>query len=327
MQLEESQPIPPTHRWGVPEPWHVAPRYEIHRHGLLAEYEETARSWEQLEAGYYSYYRHYHPLEIQALSGELAALHEGDTEAVLKFAHNYGLLGYGFLKEPLQEITESEPLSWIWAHAETARRVLRLLTLLWEQDQGLGQYLASIAESAPQVGTIFETQQWPQFAAHFPPDRVTNVFFRHAQVRDPRQYAHWKIDGVGSSITGLDPQEQREIAWYVVFRSINANMEAVIPQLLMTDEGVPRRGFQDRHGFPELAPITVIYIHLLDLAAGLGQCGECRRCGKPFTLLGEKKGPKPNYCPRPDGTKGDSLCSQRARTERHRNKPKGGPDD
>ena len=322
---EDSQTIPATHRWGVPKRWHVAPRYEIYPYGLLSEYEETPRSEEQLEAEFYSYYRHYHPLEIQALSGELAALHEGDTDAVLQFAHNYGLLGYGCLKEPLQEITESEPLSWIWAHAETARRVLKLLTLLLEQDQGLGQYLASIAEQAPEVGTAFESK-WKELAWAFPIDSVTNVFFRHAQGRDPNQYAHWDIEGVGRSITALDSQEQREIAWHVVFRSINANMEAVIPQLLMTDEGVPRRGFQDRHGFPELAPITVIYIHLQDLAAGLGQFGECKRCGKLFTLLGDKKGPKPNYCPRSDGTKGDSFCSQRARTERWRNKSKGGSD-
>ena len=88
------------------------PRYEIDRYGVLAEYEEAPRSLEQLEAEYYSYYRLYHPLEIQALSGELAALHEGDTDAVLQFADNYGLLGYGCLKGPLQELTEPEPLSY-----------------------------------------------------------------------------------------------------------------------------------------------------------------------------------------------------------------------
>ena len=47
MYLEDSQPIPPTHRWGVPAPWHVAPRYEIDQHGLLAEYDDPLRDLEQ----------------------------------------------------------------------------------------------------------------------------------------------------------------------------------------------------------------------------------------------------------------------------------------
>ena len=278
---------------------------------------------EQLEAEYYSYYRFYDPLNIQALPLELAGLHEGDRAGVLQFTHNYGLLGYGNLKGDLQEPGEGEPLEWIWAHAETVRRVLKLLTLLLAQDKGLGEYLASIAEQATQAGTVFESSQ---FAALYPPDHVTNVFFRHAKGRDPTQYAHWDINGVGSSIIGLDSREQHTLAWYVVLRSINANMEAVIPQLVMTDEGVLRRGFQDR-GFLALALITAIYIHLHDIASGMGDVGECRWCGKFFTFPGDKKGPKPYYCPRSDGTEGDSYCSQRSRTKRFRNKPKGGSND
>ena len=127
MQPEDSQPISPSHRWWTPEPWHVAPRYEIDRYGLLAEYEETPRSLEQLEAEYYSYYRFYDPLTIQELPLELAALHEGDRAGALQFAHKNGLLGYGNLKGDLQEWGEGEPPEWIWAHAETVRRVLKLL--------------------------------------------------------------------------------------------------------------------------------------------------------------------------------------------------------
>jgi hypothetical protein len=291
---------------------HLSSLPSIDSQGLLAECDETPTHWEQRTT---EHYQSYDPLMIRELPGELATLHMGDKAAVLWFAHKRGLLGYGCLKGDWQEPQEWEPLGWIWAHAETVRRVLKLIRLLRDQDKKLGEYLESIAEHMPQAGSAFETK-WREFAPVFPAERVTNVFFSHAQGRDPNQYAHWDIEGVGRSITALDSREQREIAWYVVCRSINANVERVFPQLVTTDYSGAYHQFQ----YPAL--ITAVYLHLYDVAAGRTGVGECSRCGKFFPLPDDRSGPKPRYCPRPEGEIGESYCSLRTRKERWRTKLK-----
>jgi hypothetical protein len=342
MQREGYQEVIPGGRWGSPpKGWPIAPHYQIvdvlsqrkegsrhfakrgwqlrfdplpdiERQGLLVEHDEVRTTWEQREA---EYYHHYDPLAVPGLPSELAALHEGNHTAMLKFAHKRGLLGYGCLKEPLKEALEPEPLAWIWAHAETVRRVLKLIRLLRDQDKQLGEYLESIAEHVPQAGSAFETK-WRQFAPLFPAEYVTNVFFSHAQDRDSNQYVHWDIEGVGRSITALDSQEQREIAWHVVCRSINSNVERVFPQLATTDYSGAHHQFQ----YPAL--ITAVYLHLYDIAAGRTDIGECVRCGSFFPLPRDRAGPKPCYCPRTDDTTGESYCSLRIRKERWQKKQK-----
>jgi hypothetical protein len=284
----------------------------IDSQGLLAECDEMPTDWEQITT---EHYRPYDPLTIRELPGELAVLHEGDKIAVLQFAHRRGLLGYGWLKEDRQEPKEWEPLAWVWAHAETVSRVLKLIRLLRDQDKQLGEYLESIAEHVPRAGSAFETE-WRQFASLFPAECVTNVFFSHAQGRDLNQYAHWAIEGVGRSITALDYQEQREIAWYVVCRSINANVERVFPQLATADSSEVHHQFQ----YPAL--ITAAYLHLYDVAAGRTDIGECAYCGNFFPLPSNRSGPRPRYCPRTDSTTGESYCSLRIRKERWQIKQK-----
>ena len=332
----------PGGRWGSPSKgWPVAPHYEIvdvlsqreedsrqfakrgwqlsfdslpdiQRQGLLIEHDEVPTTWEQIEAGYY---RHYDPLMASSLPSELAALHEGDRTAVLKFAHKRGLLGYGCLKGPREEPQEPEPLAWIWAHSETVRRVLKLIRLLRDRDNQLGQYLASIVEQAPRAGSSFEAV-WQQYESLFPADRVTNVFFSHAQGRSPTQYAHWYIKGTNKPITALEDQEQHEVGWFIVSRYINANVETVAPQLAISDA----EGLFHSYQYPAL--ITAVYIHLYDIAAGRTDIGECAYCGNFFPLPSNRSGPRPRYCPRTDGTTGESYCSLRIRKERWQIKQK-----
>ena len=255
----------------------------------------------------------YDPLLVDALPDELAALSEVEDWEILRFAHKRGMLGYGYLKWPRQQPWEPEPLGWIRAHAETAHRTLELIRLLHDQDRQLGSYLASIAGEPPPG---FIEDNWPLGESPYSDDQVTNLFFRHAQSRNPVQWCHWDIEGAGRSVADLDFHEQSEIGWYVVSRFINSNIESVKPELVMTDEGVLARAFGCR------TLITAIYIQLHDIAAGLRSVAECLYCGNSFTFPRDRRGPKPQYCPQTEPEVGliktttGSLCFQRARKER-----------
>lgn len=76
--------------------------------------------------------RLYSPSTRLELPGEFAKLERGNEEAVLKFASTYGLLGYSNLL-PTKEFAArpvSDPLEWIWSHAETVRLAFTLKDVL-----------------------------------------------------------------------------------------------------------------------------------------------------------------------------------------------------
>jgi hypothetical protein len=75
--------------------------------------------------------RGYDPLIHPEIPGHLAKLRHGDTEAVLKFAQAYGMLGYRAYIPPERwarggVIPIGDPLEWIWVHAATLRICLEL---------------------------------------------------------------------------------------------------------------------------------------------------------------------------------------------------------
>ena len=103
------------------------------------------RLWSQGEIKY-----KYAPMTHQELPTEIAQLTWGDTKAVLRFARQYGLLGYDCVvqatleRKPSAEhpilrerLTEhgGEPLRWIWGHANTINVCLTLTNLLQEGDE------------------------------------------------------------------------------------------------------------------------------------------------------------------------------------------------
>src|SRR5687768_6883063 len=65
--------------------------------------------------------RTYQPAEHPEVATEFAKLRDGDTEAVLAFARQWGHLGHDSLRQIASETARyqrgPDPLDWIWAHA------------------------------------------------------------------------------------------------------------------------------------------------------------------------------------------------------------------
>src|SRR5215471_7867219 len=72
----------------------------------------------------------YHPETCPELPQQLARVSRGDTAAALAFVRTYGLLGYAQVAAAVghhaHRDTPGDPLSWIWAHAETVALCLLL---------------------------------------------------------------------------------------------------------------------------------------------------------------------------------------------------------
>jgi len=88
----------------------------------------------------------YVPMECPELPSALAKLRPGDTKAVLRFAREYGLLGYWHIAKGADgEDGEGEPLDWIWAQAHTLNVCLALTGLLEHGErEPLEEYLAGL---------------------------------------------------------------------------------------------------------------------------------------------------------------------------------------
>jgi hypothetical protein len=87
----------------------------------------------------------YAPMEYPQLVTALAQLRAGDEKAVLRFARQYGPLGYDRLMPDT-----GEPLAWIWAHAVIIRVCLRLTTLLTPgSEAALEDYVRRVDWDAP----------------------------------------------------------------------------------------------------------------------------------------------------------------------------------
>jgi hypothetical protein len=72
----------------------------------------------------------YHPETCPALPQQLARVSRGDTAAALAFVRTYGLLGYAQVATAVGRQAHrdalGDPLTWIWAHAETVALCLLL---------------------------------------------------------------------------------------------------------------------------------------------------------------------------------------------------------
>jgi hypothetical protein len=301
--------------------WSVAQVYEI-RHGTLsrdtsANYrlaERSARGEDVPNSEYEALSpKRYLPFAFPNLPIELSKLKPGDEEAVRKFAEFWGALGYGgFPNESGRtNLSAPEPLTWIWAHAETVSRVLKLIRLL--RDSGnpdeteidrriatgkLSAFIDSIKEPDPPGGIEFDMQPFFNPALGY-----KNFFFRIARGTESIDYIH----GYEHPDTPLDPPEV--VGSYVAHETINANIREISPRVIL-EGGKPARS----HSFPAL--ISVIYWHLSNAAVGGIGYRTCAYCKSWFAAHSGKL----EYCPPPPGKKGESTCAYNARAARKKAK-------
>jgi hypothetical protein len=73
---------------------------------------------------------HYRPETCPELPQQLARVARGDTAVALAFVRTYGLLGYAQLAAAVGRGPDSpgagDPLTWIWAHADTVALCLHV---------------------------------------------------------------------------------------------------------------------------------------------------------------------------------------------------------
>ena len=293
-----------SHRQGFGSLWSVADAYSI-SDGKLERAPRLSQSRP-----------FYMPPGFPELATDYAQLHEGDTDAVLGFAHRWGHLGYGEMAGvPLLNSSTTEgsslpslvtnfigtpdPLDWIWAHARGVRACL-----------AAAEYLRTGTAAAvgefPLVPLAGALTRWP---FHLGP---------------PREGMTYGKFGVGDHVQPLplddrppNPGQARlTISWI-----LNHNLRGLTPQIDDQYEGRLKLGYE----FDAL--LHVIYWHVaryaLDSDNDAAQMARCEECSKLF----EKVHGRQRYCPPTEwesrsakqrGGKAESLCSTRARSRRLR---------
>lgn len=248
---------------GFPGLWRVAKEYVIVG-GLLREERETERL--------------YFPVSHRELPSEISKLKNGDEEAVIHFARDFGCFGYPKLIEGHAN-TQGEPLKWIWAHADTIRLCLRLLEGLQDKNGNIPN--RELLEEV--LGDLATPQSSP----------CAKVAYG-AKVRS----CLWSL---GAASRG----EVENLAAMIVKDLINKNLKGISPYLFFDESNNTWRQF-----FSYRALIQVAYWHLANYATGgrIARC-EAEQCGALFLQTDGRQ----RFCPPRLSAKGESLCAIRQR--------------
>jgi len=223
----------------------------------------------------------YHPERCPELPQQLARVSRGDTAAALAFVRTYGLLGYAQVAAAVGHHahwdTPGDPLSWIWAQAETVALCLLLTYGLQTGDDATLQH-GLRAVQLPQ----------PPHADDGPQLIVPAVWDQ------PRVHVCWP--------SPLHSAEDWRAYARAIRRDIlNAHLLGVRPQLV---DG----GAMDHPGCQFQALLAVVYWHLFQIAAqGVVQrCAEasCRAFYVPTRRT-------QRFCP-PEAPARHSRCAVRA---------------
>jgi len=235
------------------------------------------------------------------LPRELSKAATGEEDDVLKFVHRYGLLGYrqawrreeqaGVVAQyPQSEQAEQpkapgDPFGWFVAHAQTVKLVLGLIGALDESDT--------------EVRKQFESR--PEFEVG-----KSLISYRYAR----RGYLdRWK-----SRVMSNEP---RFIALSIVRNVLDANLSGISRCLKV--EGRDEKSEILTHLFQPRNLADAVYWHLADAAVG----GWVRRCADPKCgAFFVAKNVRVKYCPPPKGYEEVSLCMNRAKQQRLRDKRK-----
>jgi hypothetical protein len=240
----------------------------------------------------------YYPIAHPELVSALANLTNGDEQLVLDFANEWGHLGSAEPGSP-DWPSGADPLPWIWAHAETIRRVLQLINLIANgSGSKLEDYLDSIAMP---YRPVIENSRYTRY--EIVPDRYLEglVEYLDTQVLDI-----WEP----TPKSPLPQKSPQEVGREIVTEVINHHLAGVGTGLsYLYGNG---DGFERNWSFSNL--LTAVYWHISNAATGTTQYRQCVGCGRFFDL---KHGLR-RYCPPDYG--GESLCSLKARQTKWRNK-------
>ncbi len=316
---------------GSESPWLVHKNYRVDG-SILKEGHDWSSGFKMTPGSPEYYYPAAHPEIVPAV----ASLTKGNETAVLEFAHLWGLLGRDVLvrhhpgllghHDTSERVAREEeekggdPLSWIWAHAETVRRILQLIRLLAKckdaelYDKGTRQAEAPVKK----LETYLESIAIP-FSGTRPLSSDTDPFIRThfelalgiAPVVDMSSY------GMHSEITvnawrdpekaKRDPMTPQRMAQEIVGQVISSNLVGIEPSMRwhFTSGGLERT-------FILPAPISAVYWYLSDAAVGGKGYIQCqwRKCGK---WIQQEHGHQ-RYCPPEKGK--ESLCSLKSRQDR-----------
>lgn len=250
----------------------------------------------------------YLPAGRPEVATEFAKLHEGDADAVRKFAEKWGRLGYDVLLseasiEPDEAGSSSEgeePLEWIWAHARGVRICLQLADFLRNGD-------------TKGIKDTLHARRVPRFRAYVETDSPDEQPTELGRTRDANTFAtvYGKVHSVHTHLWVLGKDHQVN-ALKVIRQIVNANLHRLTPTLRFTDD---KRGLKLGYGFTALIDAiwwhTARYVLYQDLA-------RCEHCGNLF----ERRHGKERFCPPPEGSK-ESLCRRNASYHRGKDRAKG----
>ena len=281
---------------------------------------------------------YYYPFAHPELVTNVASLKKGDERAVLDFACQWGLQGYddlilyhpgwlepddkGELVTRTEERKGGDPLPWIWAHAETVRRILRLIRLLakcrdaessYDKDtrqaeapvRELETYLASIASPFSGMPPL-SSKTGDSIYTHFdlaigiePIETLPDIRVASGVTVGARHHPEEEWDR-------MTPQMMAE---RIVADVLNGNLHGVEP--LVRHQRFEASGLDRYFAFPSL--LSAVYWHLSDAAIGINAYIQCqwRGCGK---WIQQEHGHQ-RYCPPKEEGK-ESLCSLKARQYR-----------
>lgn len=234
----------------------------------------------------------YHPETCPALPQQLARVSRGDTAAALAFVRTYGLLGYAQVATAVGRQAHrdalGDPLTWIWAHAETVALCLLLTYGLQTGDEAMLQH-GLHAVQLPQ----------PPHADGGPRLIVPAVWDQ------PRVHVCWP-----SPLH--TPEDWRTYARAIRREIVNAHLLGVRPHLV---DG----GATDQPSCQFQALLAVVYWHLLQIAAQgtVQRCAEasCRAFFVPTRRT-------QRFCP-PEAPARHSRCAVRAWRRRRGGPPPG----
>jgi len=206
--------------------------------------------------------RWYDPFDRKELPGEIAKLKPGDTKALREFVLRYGKFGYTAVVNAVQDyhldsemlFDQSEPLDWIWAHANGVRLVLEGIRILHERDEGKAvRYLANLLH--PYLNPPESTLAFAEVRRALPQGKDTAVYEAPIGYREVVLPQRWMLHAprvrplatVGDMVCDiLTPNlalNRREVYYDTETSSIRSTfvydgmIQAVYQQLLETAEG------------------------------------------------------------------------------------------
>jgi hypothetical protein len=283
--------VAPNIQRGFAQFWRVYEDYKIIDGRLCQQGEET-----------YSYA----PMVHEELPSQLAKLTRGDEAGVLAFARVYGSLGY---KEFVPFVTRlayvGDPLSWIWAHAETIRLCLLLSKSLQDEDLStLNRILSGQQVTARDVEELCEPAQAAAIQDELRWAKSTRPAVLIAE-RDTVRLDRWNLR---NEVTDAD--KERDLFGVRDFRNrmINANIKGMVREV--------HTGWRtkDRSYWRFTALIETAYWHLANTIDG-GKLIRCEECQGLFIQRDKRQ----RFCPplftHPSSTRRHSRCGTHKRVK------------